>query len=124
MSNGTPSFSSGSDVIHFESRLTYPYSTPVTSVQLKEETNSGGFVVQEAGDESIKLFTLNFKCLRLTDRTLLIDWIENIAKWAKYPFTYTDPFGVDRTVVIWMDSYDFPIEGPNHASGTVILREL
>lgn len=117
-----PLFEYESYSLQFASNLTYPLEEPVTSVQVYEETNSGGVRVQELGDADITLVKLNFSRLNLEDRDALLDWLQSIVKWMQNPFYYTNQDGVKRLVILYTQEFDFPIVNSLYATGTLTLR--
>lgn len=117
-----PLFEYGVSTLQFESHPDFPIDEPIESVQLSEDTNAGGFRVQELGDDNIALFKIHFSEMDISDRAALKIWLEEVVKYKVNPFYYTNPYGERRLVKAWMEGFDFPINNTNTASGDIILR--
>lgn len=120
MSN--PRFEYETFSLQFTSNLHYPMETPVDTVQVKERTNSGEWIIQELGDKSIQLIRLRFDRLNQVDYDALYNWIINVVHWAAVPFTYIDQRGNTKIVIIVSDQFNFPEIAHNIYSGELELE--
>lgn len=93
--------------LQFTSNLLYPLTKPVQTLQVKDRTNAGTWVVQNLGDSSIQSIIMSFDRLNKTDYDALYNWIVNIVDWAVTPFSYTDEKGASQLVRIISDQFSF-----------------
>lgn len=120
-----PKFVESTNVLQFDTYLSYPYQQPLTSRQRYVRSNGGGIIVQNLGEPTYRVFSLTWDLMSETDFIKIENWCKNIVNWMETPFQFHDSFGnIYNVRLMQTDLNSWKLVRLNAYSGTLTCEEV